>query len=43
MAAKIVNPKLTVIAEGGDGDGYGEGEIILLMQCCAMYTLSTGA
>jgi 2-oxoglutarate ferredoxin oxidoreductase subunit beta len=25
MAAKIVNPLLTVIAEGGDGDGYGEG------------------
>ncbi len=24
-AAKIVNPGLTVIAEGGDGDGYGEG------------------
>jgi 2-oxoglutarate/2-oxoacid ferredoxin oxidoreductase subunit beta len=24
-AAKIVNPNLTVIAEGGDGDGYGEG------------------
>jgi len=25
IAAKIVNPPLTVIAEGGDGDGYGEG------------------
>ena len=25
IAAKIVNPGLTVIAEGGDGDGYGEG------------------
>ncbi len=25
IAAKIVNPELTVIAEGGDGDGYGEG------------------
>lgn len=25
VAAKLVNPKLTVIAEGGDGDGYGEG------------------
>ncbi len=24
-AAKIVNPELTVIAIGGDGDGYGEG------------------
>jgi 2-oxoglutarate/2-oxoacid ferredoxin oxidoreductase subunit beta len=24
-AAKIANPALTVIAEGGDGDGYGEG------------------
>lgn len=24
-AAKLVNPKLTVIAEGGDGDGYGIG------------------
>ncbi|MBN1189820.1 MAG: 2-oxoacid:ferredoxin oxidoreductase subunit beta [Dehalococcoidales bacterium] len=24
-AAHIVNPALTVIAEGGDGDGYGEG------------------
>jgi 2-oxoglutarate/2-oxoacid ferredoxin oxidoreductase subunit beta len=24
-AAKIVNPELTVIAEGGDGDAYGEG------------------
>jgi len=24
IAAKIVNPALTVIAEGGDGDGYGE-------------------
>jgi 2-oxoglutarate ferredoxin oxidoreductase subunit beta len=24
-AAKIVNPKLVVIAVGGDGDGYGEG------------------
>jgi 2-oxoglutarate/2-oxoacid ferredoxin oxidoreductase subunit beta len=24
-AARIVNPELTVIAEGGDGDGYGEG------------------
>jgi len=24
-AARIVNPGLTVIAEGGDGDGYGEG------------------
>jgi 2-oxoglutarate/2-oxoacid ferredoxin oxidoreductase subunit beta len=24
-AAKIVNPDLMVIAEGGDGDGYGEG------------------
>ena len=24
-AAKIVNPEMTVIAEGGDGDGYGEG------------------
>jgi 2-oxoglutarate ferredoxin oxidoreductase subunit beta len=24
-AAKLVNPALTVIAEGGDGDGYGEG------------------
>jgi len=23
--AKIANPELTVIAEGGDGDGYGEG------------------
>lgn len=23
--AKIVNPRLTVIADGGDGDGYGEG------------------
>jgi 2-oxoglutarate/2-oxoacid ferredoxin oxidoreductase subunit beta len=25
VAARIVNPKLTVIAVGGDGDGYGEG------------------
>ncbi len=25
IAAKLVNPELTVIAEGGDGDGYGEG------------------
>lgn len=25
IAAKLVNPNLTVIAEGGDGDGYGEG------------------
>ncbi len=25
LAAKIVNPELTVIAVGGDGDGYGEG------------------
>jgi 2-oxoglutarate ferredoxin oxidoreductase subunit beta len=25
VAAKIVNPGLTVIAVGGDGDGYGEG------------------
>ena len=25
QAAKIVNPGLTVIAVGGDGDGYGEG------------------
>jgi 2-oxoglutarate/2-oxoacid ferredoxin oxidoreductase subunit beta len=25
QAAKIVNPELTVIAVGGDGDGYGEG------------------
>lgn len=25
VAAKIVNPDLTVFAEGGDGDGYGEG------------------
>lgn len=25
IAAKIVNPELTVIAVGGDGDGYGEG------------------
>jgi 2-oxoglutarate/2-oxoacid ferredoxin oxidoreductase subunit beta len=25
VAAKIVNPDLTVIAVGGDGDGYGEG------------------
>jgi 2-oxoglutarate ferredoxin oxidoreductase subunit beta len=24
-AAKLVNPELTVIAMGGDGDGYGEG------------------
>jgi 2-oxoglutarate ferredoxin oxidoreductase subunit beta len=24
-AAKLVNPEMTVIAEGGDGDGYGEG------------------
>lgn len=24
-AAKLVNPELTVIALGGDGDGYGEG------------------
>ncbi|MBI2869673.1 MAG: 2-oxoacid ferredoxin oxidoreductase [Chloroflexi bacterium] len=24
-AAKLVNPELTVIAVGGDGDGYGEG------------------
>jgi len=24
-AARIVNPKLTVIAEGGDGEAYGEG------------------
>jgi 2-oxoglutarate ferredoxin oxidoreductase subunit beta len=24
-AAKLVNPNLTVIAVGGDGDGYGEG------------------
>jgi 2-oxoglutarate ferredoxin oxidoreductase subunit beta len=24
-AAKVVNPELTVIAVGGDGDGYGEG------------------
>ncbi|MBI2906184.1 MAG: 2-oxoacid ferredoxin oxidoreductase [Chloroflexi bacterium] len=24
-AAKIANPELVVIAEGGDGDGYGEG------------------
>ncbi len=24
-AAKLVNPELTVFAEGGDGDGYGEG------------------
>ncbi len=24
-AARIVNPQLTVIAEGGDGDAYGEG------------------
>ena len=23
--AKIANPRLTVIADGGDGDGYGEG------------------
>jgi len=23
--ARIINPKLTVIAVGGDGDGYGEG------------------
>ncbi len=25
MAIKLVNPQLTVIAEGGDGDMYGEG------------------
>jgi 2-oxoglutarate/2-oxoacid ferredoxin oxidoreductase subunit beta len=25
QAAKLVNPDLTVIAVGGDGDGYGEG------------------
>lgn len=25
VAAKIVNPELTVIVVGGDGDGYGEG------------------
>jgi 2-oxoglutarate ferredoxin oxidoreductase subunit beta len=25
IGAKIVNPELTVIAVGGDGDGYGEG------------------
>jgi 2-oxoglutarate ferredoxin oxidoreductase subunit beta len=25
IAAKIVNPELTVFAVGGDGDGYGEG------------------
>ena len=25
VAAKIVNPQLTVIVVGGDGDGYGEG------------------
>ncbi|MBI4334768.1 MAG: 2-oxoacid ferredoxin oxidoreductase [Chloroflexi bacterium] len=25
IAAKIVNPELTVITVGGDGDGYGEG------------------
>jgi 2-oxoglutarate/2-oxoacid ferredoxin oxidoreductase subunit beta len=25
QAAKLANPELTVIAEGGDGDGYGEG------------------
>ena len=25
VAAKLVNPKLTVIAVSGDGDGYGEG------------------
>jgi len=25
VAAKMVNPELTVIAVGGDGDGYGEG------------------
>jgi 2-oxoglutarate ferredoxin oxidoreductase subunit beta len=25
IGAKIVNPELTVIAIGGDGDGYGEG------------------
>jgi 2-oxoglutarate/2-oxoacid ferredoxin oxidoreductase subunit beta len=25
VAAKLVNPELTVIAVGGDGDGYGEG------------------
>jgi 2-oxoglutarate ferredoxin oxidoreductase subunit beta len=25
IAAKLVNPELTVIAVGGDGDGYGEG------------------
>jgi 2-oxoglutarate ferredoxin oxidoreductase subunit beta len=25
IGAKLVNPALTVIAEGGDGDGYGEG------------------
>lgn len=24
-AAKIANPELTVLVEGGDGDGYGEG------------------
>ena len=25
IGAKITNPRLTVIADGGDGDGYGEG------------------
>ncbi len=25
IGAKIANPELTVIAESGDGDGYGEG------------------
>ncbi len=30
-AIKASNPELTVIAEGGDGDMYGEGGIILSM------------
>ena len=31
--AKIANGDLTVIAEGGDGDGYAEGATILSMRC----------
>jgi len=53
-AAKLVNPKLTVIAEGGDGDGYGIGlghfihacrrniDITYLVHNNLIYGLTTG-
>jgi len=38
--AKLANPELTVIAIGGDGDGYGEGGNHFLTACAATMNIT---